>query len=358
MVQVGVFGSDKPRAAGRPKYMLVDETLGKEVDIAASFCIPIKARFMKRTLDADKEEWDVIDDGSILTDRVSSKRRSSIGVDSFSTETSASKKSASSQVLSAILPGSSAIVSVRLVGIDDESQSSPRRKRGRPLGSKNRSTPPPRRATETTPTTLSSASSLSTLNLDFFISNTKRKASSGPISKQPKKRSATAVAPLKPQKMSPDSKSSKSKVLSPLTPGSNKKRSLSSPSPKPSSKRARRSAAPRFLGENVHVFDDQSDKIPYNPPKKAGKVTAIEPTSSPIKTVASTNKRWHPFRETRNGKLTPRSRRSENQPSPAVLRASPRILNSMKANVMDEKPKAKPTLYEVISKKRSVGNHK
>lgn len=363
-----MFGPDKPKAAGRPKYMLVDETMGKEVDIAASFCIPIKARFMKRTLDADKEEWDIIDDGSMLTDRISSKRRSSIGADSFSTESSARKKAPSIQMLSAIFPGSSAIVSVRLVGVDDESQSSPQRKRGRPIGSKNRTTPPAHRGrrTETTPTSLSSASSLSTLNLDFFITNTKKKAVSGPIAKQPKKRKGAAVASSsQTKKMSPEPKSSKSKVLSPLTPGSSRKRSLTSSSPKPSSKRARRSAAPRFLGENVIDFDDKSDKIPYNPPKKAANFTATGSknsrsasfTGSPVKTVATTNKRWHPIRETRNGKLTPRSRRSENQPSPSILRASPRILNSMKSNVVDEKPKAKPTPYEIISRKRSVGNH-
>ncbi len=383
MVQVGVFSSDKTKAAGRPKYMLVDESLGKEVDIAASFCIPVKARFMKRTLDADKEEWDVMDD---MTDCVSSKRRCSIGAGS----STASKKSVSSQVLVAKYPGSSALVTVRLVCVDDESQTSPQRKRGRPMGSKNRSTPPPRRISEseTSPASLSSESSLSTLNLDFFISNTKKKASSGPIAKQPKKRSTTATtSKTKASKKATSSKQkSKSNVLPPLTPESSRKRLLASSSAEPSSKRARRSAAPRFLGETVIEFDDKSDKIPYNPPKKAGQratdksttpdiplvsgfktnttrlkrksedISTKDPSKTVQKSVATTSKRWHPFRETRNGKLTPRTRRSENQPSPAVLRVSPRILNS-KDNVIDEKPKAKPTLYEVISRKRSVGNH-
>ncbi len=376
-----MFGPDKQKAAGRPKYMLVDETLGKEVDIAASFCVPIKARFMKRTLDADKEEWDVFDE---LTDRVSSKRRSSIGADS-STDLSCSKKSASSQVLVAKYPGSSALVSVRLVGVDDESQTSPQRKRGRPKGSKNRSTPPPRRISEreTSPASLSSESSLSTLNLDFFIANTKKKGSSGPIAKQPKKRSTTATTSRTnaSKKVVSTQLKSKSKVLPSLTPESSRKRPLASSSVELSSKRARRSAAPRFLGETVVEFDDKSDKIPYNPPKKAGQRTTDKSTTSNIplvssskinatrskrksvdiltkdpsktvqKSVATTSKRWHPFRETRHGKLTPRTRRSENQPSPAVLRLSPRILNS-KDNVIDEKPKAKPTLYEVISRKR------
>lgn len=64
MIQVGVFGPDKPKSEGKPKWKLVDEELGKEVDISSSFCIPIKSKSMKRTLDADKEEWDIIDDGS------------------------------------------------------------------------------------------------------------------------------------------------------------------------------------------------------------------------------------------------------------------------------------------------------
>lgn len=63
--KVGTFGSDKSSSEGRSKWMLVDEKLGKEVDISAKFCIPVKARFMKRTVDADKEEWDVVDDDDI-----------------------------------------------------------------------------------------------------------------------------------------------------------------------------------------------------------------------------------------------------------------------------------------------------
>lgn len=64
MTPCGVFSDEKSKSKGRTKYKLVDEKLGKEVDISSSFCIPIKARAMKRTLDADKEEWDVVDDGS------------------------------------------------------------------------------------------------------------------------------------------------------------------------------------------------------------------------------------------------------------------------------------------------------
>jgi hypothetical protein len=64
MVQCGTFGPDKPRAKGRPKWKLVSETLGMEVDISSTFCIPIKSRSMRKTVDADKEEWDIIDDGT------------------------------------------------------------------------------------------------------------------------------------------------------------------------------------------------------------------------------------------------------------------------------------------------------
>ena len=72
MEAVGTFGPDKPKAAGRPKYKLVDESLGLEVDISSAFCIPVKARSMRKTMDADKEEWDVEgSDETILSRRLS-----------------------------------------------------------------------------------------------------------------------------------------------------------------------------------------------------------------------------------------------------------------------------------------------
>ena len=58
---VGIWGSDKPKSAGRPIWMLVDESEGKEVDISGSFCIPVRSRAMKRTVDADFEQWDILD---------------------------------------------------------------------------------------------------------------------------------------------------------------------------------------------------------------------------------------------------------------------------------------------------------
>lgn len=59
MRQVGIWGSDKPKCEGRPIWMLVDESEGKELDISASFCHPVKSRGMKRTADADEEQWDI-----------------------------------------------------------------------------------------------------------------------------------------------------------------------------------------------------------------------------------------------------------------------------------------------------------
>ena len=67
MVQDGTFGPEKPKVQGRPKWKLVNEDLGKELDISSSFCIPCKSRAMKRTLDADKEEWDILGDEEPVT---------------------------------------------------------------------------------------------------------------------------------------------------------------------------------------------------------------------------------------------------------------------------------------------------
>jgi hypothetical protein len=61
MVQEGHFGPDRKRSYGRPRYRLVDEKLGKELDISSMYCIPVKSKALKRTVDADKEEWDIVD---------------------------------------------------------------------------------------------------------------------------------------------------------------------------------------------------------------------------------------------------------------------------------------------------------
>lgn len=63
MAQEGIFGPERKRSHGRPRYRLVDEKLALELDISSTYCIPVKARALKRSNDADKEEWDVIDNG-------------------------------------------------------------------------------------------------------------------------------------------------------------------------------------------------------------------------------------------------------------------------------------------------------
>lgn len=166
MIQVGAFGSDKRKAEGRPKWKLVDESLGKEVDISSSFCIPIKSRSMKRTQDADKEEWDIIDDGS-CPGKTNTGRRSSIGtqrsaayesdfnepdsaIRSIRTKPSAPTKrkhsspessTGSESPLIAIRPGSDKITHVRLSGKclgENKGDDGKRKGRGRPKGSKNK----------------------------------------------------------------------------------------------------------------------------------------------------------------------------------------------------------------------------
>jgi len=72
MVQDGVFGKDKPKFEGRARWKLVDESLGKELDISSSLCIPCRSKAVRRTVDADKEEWDILDDGKPFVGRRSS----------------------------------------------------------------------------------------------------------------------------------------------------------------------------------------------------------------------------------------------------------------------------------------------
>lgn len=80
LIQVGTFGSDKRTSEGRPKYKLVDESLGHEVDISAGFCIPVKSKSMRKTLDADKEEWDVMEDNKDKTTKITRRTSTSRGV--------------------------------------------------------------------------------------------------------------------------------------------------------------------------------------------------------------------------------------------------------------------------------------
>lgn len=156
MIEDGTFGSDKPKALGKPKWKLVDENLGKEVDISSSYCIPIKSRSMRKTLDADKEEWDIIDDGTdptkmpAITPRALLERRDAFypsgrrGTTAVKPSVERARKKpfsvAESPSLLASIPGSGVITTVRLIGkniFDDPStETTPRR--GRPKGSKNK----------------------------------------------------------------------------------------------------------------------------------------------------------------------------------------------------------------------------
>lgn len=64
MVKDGVHGPERKRSEGRPKWRLVEENLGKELDISSSYCIPVRSKALRKTADADKEEWDILDDNS------------------------------------------------------------------------------------------------------------------------------------------------------------------------------------------------------------------------------------------------------------------------------------------------------
>ncbi len=75
MRKVGIH--TKKKAAGRTKWMLVDEGEGKEIDITGAVCEIVKSRVMKGCEDADKEEWDIIDpevEPKIIKSKVTSKK--------------------------------------------------------------------------------------------------------------------------------------------------------------------------------------------------------------------------------------------------------------------------------------------
>jgi hypothetical protein len=61
MVPDGVFGPERKKSQGRTKWRLVHESFGHELDISSMFCIPLRSKALKRTADADKEEWDILD---------------------------------------------------------------------------------------------------------------------------------------------------------------------------------------------------------------------------------------------------------------------------------------------------------
>jgi hypothetical protein len=65
MRKVGVFGSKYPDSCGRPIWMIVGEEEGKEIDSTAALCKPVTALTMKNSADADKEQWDIYDNGEL-----------------------------------------------------------------------------------------------------------------------------------------------------------------------------------------------------------------------------------------------------------------------------------------------------
>ena len=69
MRKVGVFGPKRKKAEGRPIWMLVGEEEGKEIDITANVCEPVRARGMRGGDDADKEQWDINDSPPISDKR-------------------------------------------------------------------------------------------------------------------------------------------------------------------------------------------------------------------------------------------------------------------------------------------------
>jgi predicted GNAT family N-acyltransferase len=63
LMQCGTFKTEKRGIAmGRPKYKLAPEGKASELDVSASRCIVVRTRVMKGCPDADKEEWDVLEE--------------------------------------------------------------------------------------------------------------------------------------------------------------------------------------------------------------------------------------------------------------------------------------------------------
>lgn len=75
MVQDGIFGPERKRSNGRPKWRLVDEKLGRELDLSSMYCIPVRSKAVKKTVDADKEEWDILDGTPLESGQLESKSK-------------------------------------------------------------------------------------------------------------------------------------------------------------------------------------------------------------------------------------------------------------------------------------------
>ena len=64
--KVGTWG---PGKGWRHKWILVDESEGKEVDVSSTFCEPVKANPSKNSIDADEEVWDIPDSTPMPVDQ-------------------------------------------------------------------------------------------------------------------------------------------------------------------------------------------------------------------------------------------------------------------------------------------------
>eukprot|EP01052_Picozoa_sp_SAG31_P014345 SAG31_NODE_888_length_11219_cov_5.584712_3_plen_166_part_00 len=61
----GQFSQDKRGHEGRPRWVLCPGE-GRELDVSAKACHPCRVNALRRTKDADKEEWDILDGPSTL----------------------------------------------------------------------------------------------------------------------------------------------------------------------------------------------------------------------------------------------------------------------------------------------------
>jgi len=138
MVQEGHFGPDRKRSYGRPRYRLEDEKLGKELDISSMYSIVVKSKALKRTADADKEEWDIIDGAvTLVKDDTVSSTSPDLSNSITTSERSSKRKTLSKQpkFRSAVKPLSGKIAIGNTVR---HSQDPLQRTRGSPTGRKRR----------------------------------------------------------------------------------------------------------------------------------------------------------------------------------------------------------------------------
>lgn len=111
MEEQGVFGPERKRSHGRPRYRLVDEKLALELDISSTYCIAVKARALKKSNDADKEEWDIIDDGQPPSAAKPARRVISEGNEKSKSSTKKKPASVSNEAASSAATASGSITS-------------------------------------------------------------------------------------------------------------------------------------------------------------------------------------------------------------------------------------------------------